>query len=51
MTSIDYAELAGLNISLTNLDLTNPIHRDTEWDLVTAWMTARIKHLNSKKRP
>jgi hypothetical protein len=49
MSSTEYAELAGLNISLSRLGLTDEIHRDKEWVFVTTWMRSRIKQLESIK--
>ena len=50
MSSIEWAELAGLTIALSRLSLTAEIHRDREWAFVTTWMTERINNLNNKKR-
>ena len=48
MSSIEWAELAGLTIALSRLSLTPQIARDREWVFVTTWMTARINTLNNK---
>lgn len=49
MSSTEYAELAGLNIALSNL-LTNLTNFTTEADLQVAdWIKNRIKQLTSKK--
>jgi hypothetical protein len=49
MSSTEYAELAGLNIALSRLGLTDEINRDREWVFVTTWMRSRIKQLESIK--
>ena len=49
MSSTEYAELAGLNIALSRLNLTDDIHRDREWMFVNTWMRNRIKQLESIK--
>lgn len=46
-SSIDYAELAGLRIALTNLTTSKTVTTDTELS-VKIWMMARIKELESK---
>jgi len=50
MSSTEYAELAGLNIALSRLNLTDEIHRDREWMFVNTWMRSRIKQLENMKR-
>jgi hypothetical protein len=50
MSSTEYAELAGLNIALSRLKLTDEIHRDKEWVFVTTWLRSRIKQLESMKQ-
>lgn len=47
-TSIDYAELAGLNIALKNLECIDITYQDENWIAVTEWMKQRIKELSSK---
>jgi len=49
MSSTEYAELAGLNIALSRLNLTDEIHRDREWMFVNTMMRNRIKQLESIK--
>lgn len=51
MNSLDYAELAGLNIALKNLECIDVTYKDEEWVAVTEWMKQRISHLTklSKK--
>lgn len=48
MNSLQYAELAGLNIALKNLGCVSLEDRDEGWVYVTEWMTARIKELTKK---
>lgn len=48
MSSIEYAELAGLNIALGNLQAIGITDRDEEWVTVTEWLKQRIKQLTSK---
>lgn len=47
MSSVDYAELAGLNIALSNL-LVNQKESNEE-SVVIDWIRRRIQQLNSKK--
>ena len=47
-TSLDYTELAGLNIALSNLQILDNVCRDEDWFVVTDWMKARIKQLTNK---
>ena len=47
-TSIDYAELAGLNIALKNLECVDITYQDEQWVAVTEWMKQRIKQLANK---
>ena len=46
-SSLDYAELAGLRLALSNLMNSKPVTTDTELS-VKIWMMARIKELESK---
>ena len=47
-SSIDYAELAGLIIALSNLQTIDITRRDEEWIAITNWIKARIKKLEQK---
>jgi hypothetical protein len=47
-SSLDYSELAGLNIALKNLEVTPLESQDDAWKTVTAWMLTRIKTLQNK---
>lgn len=49
MSSIDYAELAGLNIALSRLSLVDITYRDESWIAITDWLNVRIKELGTKK--
>lgn len=48
MSSIQYAELAGLNIALGNLSTVPIEYRDEVWVTVNEWMQERIKELTKK---
>lgn len=47
-SSLDYSELAGLNIALKNLEVVNEAAQDEDWLTVTNWMKSRIKQLQNK---
>jgi hypothetical protein len=47
-TSLEYSELTGLGIALSNLLLVPVEYQDQEWLNITGWMKARIKELESK---
>lgn len=47
-SSLDYTELAGLNIALHNLTAVDVTYQDEEWVYVTEWIKSRIKYLTSK---
>jgi len=47
-SSLDYTELAGLNIALSNLQNVDITYRDSEWLAVADWMKTRIKTLSNK---
>lgn len=47
-SSIDWAELAGLNIAFKNLECVDETYQDEQWVAVTEWMKERIKELSSK---
>ena len=47
-SSIDYAELTGLMIALSNLQTIDITYQDEEWITITNWMKARIKELEKK---
>lgn len=49
MTSIEYAELAGLNICLRNLECVPLEEQDEEWLTVVDFIRKRNSHLSSKK--
>lgn len=48
MSSTEYAELAGLNIALSNLRCVGVDQRDEEWVSITEWLTNRVKQLTGK---
>lgn len=49
MSSLEYAELHGLKIALSNLQaLVDTVDQDEEWISVTEWMKNRIKMLSNK---
>lgn len=48
MNSLEYAELAGLNIALKNLECVDVTYQDEEWVYVTEWIRKRIKRLTNK---
>lgn len=47
-SSIEYTELAGLRIALSNLELVDVTYQDEDWCAVTEWMKERIKQLTNK---
>lgn len=47
-SSIDYAELAGLQIALSKLLTEDITYQDEDWIAITNWMKARIKELEKK---
>jgi hypothetical protein len=47
-SSLDYTELAGLNIALANLQVVDITYQDEGWVAVIDWMKQRIKQLSSK---
>jgi hypothetical protein len=49
MSSTEYAELAGLKITLSNLNIVHVAYQDAEWATVTNWLKSRIKELESMK--
>jgi hypothetical protein len=50
MSSTEYAELAGLTIALSKLNLTKIDQQDAGWVATTEWISNRITELNNKKR-
>jgi hypothetical protein len=50
MSSIDYAELQGLNIAKTRHSLTALEYRDQGWLTVNEWLTSEIGRLMSLKK-
>ena len=48
MSSTEYAELAGLRIALSNINIAQDRLRDDEWFHATNWMHKRIKELTGK---
>lgn len=49
MSSIDYAELAGLHIALSRHALTDITYQDETWVAVGDWLKGRIKELERRK--
>lgn len=47
-SSLDYTELAGLNIALHNLSAVGITYQDEDWIAVTEWLKKRIKQLQTK---
>jgi hypothetical protein len=47
-SSLEYSELAGLNIALKNLEVTPLELQDDDWKTITAWVQSRIKTLQNK---
>ena len=47
-SSIDYSELSGLMIALSNLQNVDITYQDEEWIIITDWIKARIKELENK---
>lgn len=47
-SSLEYTELAGLNIALGNLQSVDVTQQDEDWVAITEWMKQRIKQLTSK---
>jgi hypothetical protein len=48
MSSIEYAELAGLKIALGNLQCVDVTYKDESWIAVTEWIQSRINQLTKK---
>lgn len=49
MSSIDYAELAGLHIALSRHALVDISYKDEGWVAVDGWLKGRIKELERRK--
>ena len=47
-SSIDYSELTGLIIALSNLELVDITYRDHEWLTIVNWIKNRIETLENK---
>jgi hypothetical protein len=47
-TSLEYSELTGLGIALSNLQTIDITYQDEEWIIITNWIKARIKKLEQK---
>jgi hypothetical protein len=47
-SSIEYSELTGLIITLSNLELVDITYRDHEWLAVLNWIKNRIETLENK---
>lgn len=47
-SSVDYTELAGLRIALSNLEIVDITYRDETWISVIDWIKKRINELEKK---
>jgi hypothetical protein len=47
-SSIEYSELTGLIITLSNLELVDITYRDHEWLTIVNWIKNRIETLENK---
>jgi hypothetical protein len=45
-SSLEYSEMAGLNIALSNLRLIDATCQDEDWIAITSWMNKRINELS-----